>query len=105
MKKFYILSAVFFSLLAFCTKENPTEVTDYSDSIVVDMYSYFIWCLQNNPNYYGPVVISPKGQELLKAPLDPNLKTYNSGAFTYPIFTHRNIHQVNLKRMLMIRCR
>jgi hypothetical protein len=90
MKKFYILSVVFFSSLVFCTKENPTEVTttsDYSDSIVVDMYSYFIWCLKNNYNYYGPVVITPKGQSLLKAPLDSNLKKYNTGSFTYPIFT------------------
>jgi|WetSurMetagenome_2_1015567.scaffolds.fasta_scaffold29317_2 hypothetical protein len=90
MKKFHILSAVFFSFLVFCTKENPTEVSttsDYSDSITVDMYSYFIWCLQNNSGYYGPVVITPKGQDLLKTPLDPNLKKYNSGSFTYPIFT------------------
>jgi hypothetical protein len=89
MKKFYILSAVFFSSLVFCTNENPTEVpatSDYSDSIVVDLYSYFIWCLQHNYNYYGPVEITNKGQELLKAPLDPNLKKYNTGSFTYPIF-------------------
>ena len=89
MKKFYILSVVFFSALVFCTKENPTEVTttsDYSDSIVVDLYSYFMWCLQNNPNYFGSIVVTNKGQSLLKASLDPNLKKYNSGPFIYPIF-------------------
>jgi hypothetical protein len=94
MKKFCIVSALFFSCLVFCTKENPTEISttsDYSDSIVVDLYSYFIWCLQNNSAYYGPVEITTKGQELLKAPLDPNLKVYNSGSFTYPLFTPKYI--------------
>jgi hypothetical protein len=45
-----------------------------------------MWCLQHNYNYYGTLSITTKGQNLLQAPLDPNLKAYNSGPFTYPIF-------------------
>lgn len=85
MKKFYFLIAVFFSLLAFCTKESPTAVSEYSDSIVIDLYSYTMWCLHNNNNYYGTIVMTQKGNDLWKAPLDPNLEKYNSGPFTYPL--------------------
>jgi hypothetical protein len=91
MKKSGILAAVFFSFFVFCTTDNSTNPTtaksEYTDSIVVDLYAFSIWCMQHNPNYFGPLTITPKAQNLLTAPLDANLKYYNSGAMVYPVFT------------------
>lgn len=86
MKTICIAGAIVLSALVFCAQENPTDISTHGDSITIDLYSYFIWCLQHNSGYYGPVVITPKGEELLKAPLDPSLKTYSSGSFNYPLF-------------------
>jgi hypothetical protein len=85
MKKFFIAIVVFCSVFSFCTKESPTAVSEYTDSMVIDLYSYFMWSLQHNYNYYGTLAISQKGKDLVLAPLDPNTKAYNSGPFTYPI--------------------
>jgi hypothetical protein len=87
MKKFFIAIVVFCSAFLFCTKESPTATagSEYTDSMVIDLYSYFMWCLQHNNTYYGTLAISPKGQALVQAPLNPNTKEYNSGPFTYPI--------------------
>jgi hypothetical protein len=99
MKKSCFLVAMVFSFFSFCTNDNsnnPTtskrdtlivKNTEYTDSIVVELYSFSIWCMQHNPNYFGPLTITPKAQNLLTAPLDANLKYYNTGAMVYPIFT------------------
>lgn len=92
MKNSCIIAAVFFSFFVFCTTDNsnPTGTvskSEYTDSIVVDLYAYSMWCFQHNPSYFGPLTITTKGQNLLTAPLDPNLKYYNSGSTTYPVFT------------------
>ena len=85
MKKFCIVSAVFFSSLVFCTKENPTEISangDYTDSIVMDLYSYNVYTFTHFKQYYGDVEITAKGQSLLK-PLDPScIKSYDSNTLS-----------------------
>lgn len=92
MKKFYVFVAVFFSFLVFCTTDNSTNPTgavaksEYTDSIVIDLYAYSVWCLQHNTAYFGPLKFTSKGQSLLKAPLDSGLMSYNSGSTTSPIF-------------------
>jgi hypothetical protein len=90
MRKFFILIVIFSLFFSFCTNDNPVQVAsngDYTDSIVVDLYSYSMWFLQKNINYYGALTISAKGQNLLKTPLDLNTKVYNSGSMIYPIFS------------------
>jgi hypothetical protein len=89
MKLFFISVVVFCLIFSFCTKDSPTQViskSEYTDSIVVDLYAYSMWFFQKNVNYYGPLNISAKGQSLLKTPLDPNTEAYNSGSMIYPIF-------------------
>jgi len=85
MKKLYILSAVFFSSLVFCAKENPTEISangDFTDSIVMDLYSYNVYTFTHYKQYYGNVEITQKGQSLLK-PLDSSfLKSYDTGSLS-----------------------
>jgi hypothetical protein len=69
MKKLYILIAVAFSFLAFCTKDNPTEISAkgiYSDSIVIDLFSYRIYSTEVNTYYCDSLKITAKGQPFLK---------------------------------------
>jgi hypothetical protein len=82
MKKSYIVIAVFISSLAFCTKDNsPTDISaksDYSDSIVMDLYSYNVYVFTHYKQYYGEVEITEKGRSLLR-PLDSSiLRSYDT---------------------------
>ena len=86
MKKSYILCAVFFSSLTFCTNENPTEVSaagGFRDSIVMDLFSYNVYNFNHFKQYYGSVTITEKGQSLLK-PLDTvsTLKSFDTINFS-----------------------
>ena len=92
MKKSLLVVALIVSAFSFCTKDNssnPTGVSSasgYTDSIVVDLYSYSIWFFKHNI-YFGPITMTQQGKTLLKTPLDSNMKSYNSGSTTYPVFT------------------
>ena len=80
MKYLCILSAVIFSSLTFCANDSPTELSaidDYSDSIVIDLFSYNVYNFQHNTIYYDSVIVTAKGQSLLK-PLDSVFKDYGN---------------------------
>lgn len=75
MKKSCILIAVLFSSFVFCTKDSSTQVSTnsgYTDSIIVDLFSYKYFAEQNYPAYYTSITIMPLGQPFLKT-LDPML--------------------------------
>lgn len=67
MRKFFILIVIISLTFSFCTSDNPTQVTsngDYTDSIIVDLYSYSMWFLQKNVNYYGTLDISEREESV-----------------------------------------
>jgi hypothetical protein len=85
MKRLHIVPVAFLTVFVFCTKENPVEVTtasDYSDSIVMDLFSYNVYTFTHWKQYYGTVEITPKGHALLK-PLDSSiLRSYDSSTLS-----------------------
>ena len=88
MKKFYILAAVLFSSLAFCTKENqnPTEVPAkgyYSDSIVIDLFPYLIYSSLIDTTYFDSINITAKGQTFV-TPLDSIYKRFGKNTAIVP---------------------
>jgi hypothetical protein len=86
MKKIYILIAVFLSSLAFCTKENPTEISsksNYSDSIVIDLFSYLIYSSLINTSYFDSIIITAKGQAYVR-PLDSIFKAFGTNTAIVP---------------------
>jgi len=87
MKKSYILIAVFFSSLAFCTKQNTTEISaksDYTDSITIDLFSYKIYSSKINTFYCDSLKITEKGQPFLR-PLDSSIFKIFSDSNSYTI--------------------
>jgi hypothetical protein len=96
MKKSYILIviAVFFSSLAFCTKQNTTEVSaksDYSDSIIIDLFSYKIYSAKADTYFVHSIGITAKGQPFLK-PLDSSIFTSVSMNYnTYSVIVPKYI--------------
>jgi hypothetical protein len=86
MKRWYILIAVSCSYFAFCTNENPTEVSatsGFRDSIVMDLFSFNVYNFNHFKQYYGSVTITEKGQTLLQ-PLDTvsTLKSFDTLNFS-----------------------
>ena len=80
MKKTCIIIAALFSSLVFCTKNDVTQVSQvsgYTDSITIDLFSYSYYCFKHNTSYYDSAAVTAKGQLYLK-PLDSSVKTYNS---------------------------
>jgi hypothetical protein len=89
MKKSYVLIAVFLSSLAFCTKDNPTEISAksaYTDSITIDLLSYLIYSSRINTGYFDSVIITAKGQPFVR-PLDSIFKTCDKDVAIVPKYT------------------
>ncbi|MGA2506829.1 MAG: hypothetical protein ABSF80_05060 [Chitinispirillaceae bacterium] len=89
MKKSYILIAVFFSSLAFCTKNNTTEISEksnYSDSITIDMISYLIYSSKIDSSYFDSIINTAKGQPFLR-PLDSIFKPMGMNTAIVPKYT------------------
>jgi hypothetical protein len=75
MKKFSIVIAVVLSAFAFCTKDSPTQVSTnggYTDSIIVDLFTYNYFADKYFPAYFPSTIITPLGQPFFK-PLDSML--------------------------------
>jgi hypothetical protein len=88
MKKFYILIAVYVvtlgALLASCKgpagpagKDGTNIGGYYSDSIIIDLFSYLIYSTNVNPYYYISTIMTAKGQSFLK-PLDSIFKLWGT---------------------------
>jgi hypothetical protein len=80
MKKNFILAAVLFLSLVFCTKDNqnPTDVPAkgyYTDSIVIDLFPYLIYSSLIDTTYFDSINITARGQPFV-TPLDSIYKRF-----------------------------